>query len=134
MLEEVVKKKFKMDLELYPNNGSPIIEGYGNGYVNISGNKFIKTFILFPDTLEELNNNSIKEIAKVINSYKNNLDLIIFGSPAKLSNNKEYIDLKLAITIPIEFMHTYSACRTWSVLIAEGRNVGAIIEPTKIDN
>ena len=38
-----------MDLELYPKNNAPTIEGYGNGYINISGNKISNTILLLPD-------------------------------------------------------------------------------------
>ena len=130
---EVIKKTINMDLELYPNISAPIIEGYGHGYVNISGNKLTKTFILFPDKFIELDFENIKEITNAVNLCKIQLDLIIYGSLNSLDKSK-YLNLKSSISIPIEFMHTNSACRTWSVLIAEGRNIGAIIEPTKIEN
>ena len=130
---EVIKKTINMDLELYPNVSAPIIEGYGHGYVNISGNKLTKTFILFPDKFIELDPENIKEITNVVNLCKIQLDLILYGSLNSLDKSK-YLNLKSSISVPIEFMHTNSACRTWSVLIAEGRNIGAIIEPKKIEN
>ena len=35
-----------MDLELYPKTNAPCIEGYGNGYINISGTRFSNTVLL----------------------------------------------------------------------------------------
>ena len=35
-----------MDLELYPKTNAPCIEGYGNGYINISGTRLSNTVLL----------------------------------------------------------------------------------------
>ena len=38
-----------MDLELYPKNNAPNIEGYGEGYIKVSGDKFYNTILLLTD-------------------------------------------------------------------------------------
>ena len=38
-----------MDLELYPKNNAPYIEGYGNGYIKISGIKIKNSVLLLSD-------------------------------------------------------------------------------------
>ena len=118
-----------MDLELVPKSDSPIIEGYGTGYVTISGKKITDTFILFPDKFEEIYSSDIGLIIKLIKLYKNKLDLIIYGSSIGIINKKNLLEKLKVISLPIEFMETSAACRTWSVLVSEGRSVGAIIEP-----
>ena len=120
-----------MDLELYPKSGSPVIEGYGEGYIKILGNKISNTFILFPDKMEEIKEHSTSSIINSFISYKENLDLVIYGSYRKIDTNMDLLNNLKSISLPIEFMHTFSACRTWSVLISEGRSVSAIIEPKK---
>ena len=90
------QKTINMDLELYPNISAPIIEGYGHGYVNISGNKLTKTFILFPDKFIELDFENIKEITNAVNLCKIQLDLIIYGSLNSLDKSK-YLNLKSSI-------------------------------------
>tara|TARA_B100000686_G_scaffold343860_1_gene425418 strand:+ start:3503 stop:3862 length:360 start_codon:yes stop_codon:yes gene_type:complete len=117
-----------MDLELYPKSGVPIIEGYGTGYVTISGKKVTDTLILYPDKFEEIEPGDISSIIKSINLYKNKLDLIIYGSLIEIENKNDIIKKLNINSLPIEFMQTSAACRTWTVLIGEGRAIGAIIE------
>ena len=42
-----------MDLELYPKNNAPQIEGYGKDYIKISGNQIYSTVLLKPDKLSD---------------------------------------------------------------------------------
>ena len=117
-----------MDLELFPKSDAPIIEGYGTGYVTISGKRVTDTFILYPDKFEEIESGGISLITKSINLYKNKLDLIIYGSSTGIKNKNKIIKELNINSLPIEFMQTYAACRTWNVLIGEGRAVVAIIK------
>jgi len=119
-----------MDLELSPKSDSPIIEGYGSGYVTVSGKKITDIFIIFPDKFEVMKSGDLNLIIKSIKLYKNKLDLIIYGTNMGIDKKNELIKMIKVISLPIEFMETSAACRTWSVLIGEGRSVGAIISPS----
>ena len=60
-----------MDLELYPKNDAPYIEGYGKGYINISGNKISNTVLLLSDKYINISNyfkKSVGSIHTIINS------------------------------------------------------------------
>jgi len=118
-----------MDLELFPKSDSPIINGYGKGYITISGQKIFNIIILYPDKYIEIKNRNFELIVKSLQSYKNNLDLIIYGNSKGIDDSQNILDKLKPLLCPIEFMHTSAACRTWSVLISEGRSIGAIIEP-----
>ena len=41
-----------MDLELYPKNNAPYIEGYGDGYIMISGKNISNSVIEGPKFLD----------------------------------------------------------------------------------
>ena len=120
-----------MDLELHPKSGAPVIEGYGDGYVKVSGTRITNNFILFPEKYDEVKSDYINSIIKSLKSYKPNIDLVIYGGNNKSGPDEIILDKLKILSIPIEYMFTFSACRTWSVLVAEGRSVSAIIEPYK---
>lgn len=43
-----------MDLELYPKNDAPQLDGYGESYIRVSGNKIYNAVLLLPDEYIEL--------------------------------------------------------------------------------
>ena len=118
-----------MDLGLDPENQSVKIDGYGECFFRISGKKISSSVILFPKIYFKTDNN-ISNIRDTIIQYskKNKIDLIIYGTyeELNLSNNKITNNLG-KIGFPIEIMSTGAACRTWSVLIGEGRKVCACL-------
>ncbi len=120
-----------MDLELYPKNNAPQIEGYGKGYIKVSGNKIYNNLLFLQDNyieLDKLSNEDNKVIIK--NNIKHlNPELIIYGSLKGLGYESEMLSFLKTLNVPIEVMQIGPACRTWSVLIGDGRSIAAIIEP-----
>ena len=43
-----------MELELHSTYSGPIVDGYGENYITISGKRVKNTFLLFPDKLHEI--------------------------------------------------------------------------------
>jgi uncharacterized protein len=43
-----------MDLELYPKNNAPQLDGYGEGYIRVSGNKIHNSVLFLSDKYIEL--------------------------------------------------------------------------------
>lgn len=120
-----------MDLELYPKNNAPQIEGYGKGYIKVSGNKIFSNLVLLPENFIELKI-PLNDDGKLI--IKNNIqqldpELIIYGSLKGLGHKSEMLSFLNMFDIPLEVMQIGPACRTWSVLIGDGRSIAAIIEP-----
>tara|TARA_Y100001970_G_scaffold55335_1_gene70101 strand:+ start:2967 stop:3332 length:366 start_codon:yes stop_codon:yes gene_type:complete len=120
-----------MDLELYPKNNAPQIEGYGKGYIKVLGNKIYTSILFLPDKYIELNKTSNEDNFTIItNNIKElNLELLIYGSLKGLGYESEMLIFLKTFNIPIEVMQIGSACRTWSVLIGDGRSITAIIDP-----
>ena len=119
-----------MDLELYPKNNAPCIEGYGKGYINISGNKISNTVLLLPDNYINIGNVLNDKFKNIINKnlLKYKPDLIIYGSLKGLGYESSMCSFLKTSNIALEVMQFGPACRTWSVLIGDGRNICAIIE------
>ena len=120
-----------MDLELYPKNNAPNIEGYGEGYIKVSGDKFYNTILLLTDQYFEieglLNKNNKTIIKNKINHSQP--EMIIYGTLKGLGYESDMLNFLKSLNIPLEVMQIGSACRTWSVLIGDGRSISAIIEP-----
>ena len=70
---------------------------------------------------------------EIINySNKHKIDLIIYGNSLGLESSKDLITKELnSLNIPLEIMNTDAACRTWTVLLSEGRCVCAFIKPQR---
>ena len=120
-----------MDLELYPKTNAPNIEGYGEGYIKVSGDKLYNTILLLTDQyieIEGLLNKNNKTIIKnkIIHSKP---EMIIYGTLKGLGYESDMLKFLKSLNMPLEVMQIGSACRTWSVLIGDGRRISAIIEP-----
>ena len=119
-----------MDLNLNPEKNSIILEGYGQDYIKISGKKIFSPVLLFPDQYFPVKTSKFNIKNKIMDyddRYK--IDLIILGAPLGLLSPKDnlFTDLK-SLHLPVEFMNTGAACRTWTVLIGEGRRVCAFLK------
>ena len=115
-----------MDLELYPKNDAPYIDGYGKGYINISGNKISNTVLLLSDKYVNISNVLDDKSKKIINTNIENYKPD--GSIKGLGHESEMQFFLKASNIALEVMQIGPACRTWSVLIGDGRNICAVIE------
>ena len=59
-----------MDLELYPKTNAPCIEGYGNGYINISGTRFSNTVLLLSNKYIDIGTSLENDIKLLTNQNK----------------------------------------------------------------
>ena len=118
-----------MDIQLHPGRHQVNLEGYGDGYFKISGKKILPPILLFPTKYIQ-NGKNLEKIRTQIEKYskKHTIDLIIYGNTNGLFLPDVRVqDCLKSLGIPLEIMNTEAACRTWSVLIGEGRSVCAYI-------
>lgn len=113
------------------DNNLQIIHGYGDGGFRISGNRFSgsvfvtqrHTSLWSPAAPENLTASAILDVAP---SEVPPLLLLGVGA-APLSPLQKLADDLKQLDIALELMSTASACRTWNVLISEGRNAAAAL-------
>ena len=113
------------------DNDLQIIHGYGDGGFRISGNRFSgsvfvtmrHTSLWSPPTPEQLTASAIIDLAP---GEVSSLLLLGIGA-APLSPLKTLADDLKQQGIALELMSTAAACRTWNVLISEGRNAAAAL-------
>ena len=108
-----------------------IIHGYGDGGFRISGNRFSgsvfvtlrNTSLWSPPTPEKLTASAIIDVAP-----EEVPSLLLLGvGAAPLSPLQTLADDLKEQGIALELMSTAAACRTWNVLISEGRKAAAAL-------
>ncbi|MGI4814055.1 MAG: Mth938-like domain-containing protein [Janthinobacterium lividum] len=125
-------------MKLHPD-ASPqqnTVTGYGAGYIEINQQRFEHSLLVMadtpvqawpPSTLEALDASHFEMLAALAP------EVVVFGSGAKLRFPHPRLFATLtARRIGVETMDTQAACRTYNILISEGRRVAAalLIEPT----
>lgn len=108
-----------------------IIHGYGDGGFRISGNRFSGsvfvtlryTGLWSPSTPEKLTASDILDVAP-----QKVPPLLLLGvGAAPLSPLQTLVDDLKKQGIALELMSTPAACRTWNLLVSEGRNAAAAL-------
>ena len=120
-----------MKLHLTNSDGNYLITGYGQGWVDINRQRYSNNLILLPNQLIEnwhvLNFDSIQagDFEKIAELKP---DVVLLGTGA--SHKFIHPKLTTALTrvgISLESMSTDAACRTYNILMSEGRNVLAAL-------
>jgi len=120
-----------MKLHLTNSDGNYLITGYGQGWVDINRQRYSNNLILLPNQLIEnwsvLSFDSIQaDDFEKIAELKPDVVLLGTGASHKFIHPK----LTTALTrvgISLECMSTDAACRTYNILMSEGRNVLAAL-------
>ena len=78
----------------------------------------------------DLNNSVIQESDfSFLEDYEKLPELLLIGVGKKINEPFFNIRSKMSkLSIPVEIMSTSSACRTWNVLLSEGRNLLACLK------
>ncbi len=125
-----------MKLQSDPHSGANAITGYGNGYVEINQIPYDHAVILKSDgAISEWPVKSFEELeaghfAQMVD-FKPELVLIGTGSRQRFPK-PELLKPLIAAKIGFEIMDSQAACRTYNILVGEGRQVllALIVEPS----
>ena len=104
-----------------------IIKGYGEGFFNVNGQRVFDNIIVFRDQL--LSWDLEVPAIDIVLSLEIRPELVLFG----LGHNTVKPD-KLLINsfrnknIAVEFMDSAAVCRTYNILLAEGREICAFLK------
>ena len=123
-----------MDLTPLIPGGRLIIESYGEGRLRISGHAYTGNHLVFPErvlpwsaaTAAEA---SLENLAAVLEAARAGaLDLLLLGQGARMQPVSVALRQSLRQAgVVVEPMDTGAACRTYNVLMAEGRLVAAAL-------
>jgi uncharacterized protein len=120
-----------MKLHLANPRGANLITGYGDGYVTINRRRHDQSLVLLPEALvgdwdvprfEDLTRAHFERILELAP------EIVLIGTGRTL--RFPHPALTQALTrarIGVEAMDTFAACRTYNILMAEGRRVAAAL-------
>jgi uncharacterized protein len=116
--------------------GGYLIEGYSAGWISISGRRYTRSLILTPsDIIEPWGPTKATDLTRqhltAIKHLAPRIALIGTGDEPAFLDPALYAGL-LERGIGVEVMTTGAACRTYNILVSEGRDVvaGLILEAT----
>lgn len=122
-----------MKLHLDRFEGLNAFTGYGDGYVSINGRHVATGVVVFPDRLIEPWD--VPDVAALTGTTLDflaamPLEIVLLGTgrTMQLVHPRLYRALSAA-RIGVEVMGTPAACRTYNILLAEGRKVAAALMP-----
>ena len=124
-----------MKLQSDPHSGANTITGYGDGYVEINKTPYAHAVVLRSDgaisewpvqTFDQLDASNFSQLVDL----KPELILIGTGRRQRFPN-PELLKALIFAKIGFEIMDSQAACRTYNILVGEGRQVllALIVEP-----
>ncbi len=109
----------------YP--GSPPVEGYGPGFFRVAGVIHEGPLLLLPEGLARWG--GLDDLDAIL-GQAGAIDVLLIGMGAEIRALPAEIRARLeAAGLGVEIMPTPPACRTYNVLLGEGRRVAAALLP-----
>ena len=116
-----------MKLQSDPHSGTNTITGYGDGYVEINKIPYEHAIVLRSDG--EISEWSVQKFEDLAASHFTQLidlkpELILIGTGSRQRFPKpELLKTLIEAKIGFEIMASQAACRTYNILVGEGRQV-----------
>jgi len=125
-----------MDLTPLIPGGRQIIESYGEGRFRVAGQLHSGAVLVFPDRtlawhVAAASEASLDNLAPVLAAGRAGaVDLLLLGQGSRMLLVPQHLRLGLREAgVVLEPMDTGAACRTYNVLMAEGRRVATALIP-----
>ena len=123
-----------MDVTPLIPEGRQIIQGYSAGGFRVSGSSYTGAIIVTPMQTTQWAARSFSTLDEsdfdVLAANANEIDVVLLGSGNKFEFFPPALRAKLKDRgLSIDAMDTGAACRTYNVLMAEGRRVVAALLP-----
>jgi uncharacterized protein len=120
-----------MKLHLTTAENNNLITAYGEDYIAINKQRYTQNLIVMPQLLiDDWKAGSFADLSdehfKQISELKPEVVLLGTGASHLFLHPKNYQQLTLS-GISLECMTTAAACRTYNILMSEGRNVAAAL-------
>ena len=131
--DQLISCKWRLILKLHLSkpNEKNIFSGYGPGYVVVNKKRYENSIITMPDSIiEDWQALTVEQLTEehfeLLIPYEP--EIILLGTGATLRFPSPLVTKNLLESkIGIEVMDTNAACRTYNILMAEGRNVAAAL-------
>lgn len=121
-----------MDITPLVPQGSQVIDGYGAGMFRVAGIVYEGSVLVLPDRTGLWNASTVDELTaadfELVISADPPCDILLLGCGKRMQLPPEPVRAGLRDHgVVIEPMDTGAACRTFNVLLAEGRRVAAAL-------
>lgn len=123
-----------MDITPLVQASSQIIQGYSPGQFRVSGTLYDGAIIVSPGGVQIWDYKGdpahpvVEDFAQILE--QDGIDVVLFGCGAKMAFlPRDMKQVFLGKGMTIEAMDSGAACRTYNVLMAEGRRVAALLLP-----
>ncbi len=112
--------------EVVYNDALPI-EGYGTGFFRIGGEARAAPLAVLPSGLTDWS--GFEDVQPLVGAAAE-IDVILVGTGAEIAHiPADFRDALEAAGLGVEVMASPQACRTYNVLLGEGRRVGVALLP-----
>jgi uncharacterized protein len=119
-----------MDVTPLIRQGAQVIQSYAGGKFRVSGQVYEGAIIVLPDSTVSWDASapvSTEDFAPLV-AKKDEIDVVLLGTGGRMEILKPDLRAALkAMGLAVESMDTGAACRTYNVLMAEGRRVAAAL-------
>ena len=125
-----------MDVTPLVRAGQQIIQSYANGGFTVSGRRFDGAVFIFPDKTVEWGfeggvNTLSEDDFDALSAQSDEIDVVLLGCGANIAFLSKSLRNSLKNKgLNVDVMDSGAACRTYNVLVAEGRRVVAALLPT----
>lgn len=120
-----------MKLHLDAGSGLNRFTGYGDGYVAINGERRSTSMIVLPsEPVEAWAPACFNDLAAAhfVALAARELEIVLLGTGARLRFPRpEVVRPLIEARIGVEVMDVLAACRTYNILVSEGRKVAAAL-------
>lgn len=119
-----------MKLHLTSSASENLFSGYGAGYVAVNHVRYGKSVVVTPQSVTEWRVGGFDRLTAADFGFIEELkpEIVIFGTGATQRFPRPELARALAATgAGLEVMDSRAACRTYNILVAEGRKVVAAI-------
>ncbi|WP_316012994.1 Mth938-like domain-containing protein [Roseobacter sp. HKCCA0434] len=101
------------------------VDGYGPGFFRVGGEVIEGAAFLLPERARRWDGDSAAIVAAA-----GEMDVLLLGMGADVAvPDDDFVAAIEAAGIGVEIMSSPSACRTYNVLLSEGRRIGAALHP-----
>jgi len=119
----------KLHLDRFGSHNA--FSGYGAGYVGVNGRRHESSLVVFPDRIvDPWEVNRFEDLVEPALDFLAALplEIVLVGTGARMRmlHPKHYRKLS-GSRIGVEVMDTTAACRTYNILLAEGRMIAAAL-------
>jgi len=124
-----------MDVTPLVRKGQKIIQRYSAGVFKVSGQSYDYPILVSPDYIDEWDIGSVSGVDDLVLEHfqffidrADQIDVVLFGSGSEMAFLPKDVRLGLQKAgVQIDAMTTGAACRTYNVLMAEGRRVACAL-------